>query len=174
MARRVGGAPMSLREVAFGLGGNLGDPAAAIRAAFARLAASALVERLELSPLWRTPPWGKTDQAWFVNAVAVGESAASPRDLLDLALGVETTMGRVRAERWGPRLIDVDLLYVGDLVIEEPGLNLPHPHMGERGFVLAPLADLRPNRMIAGRSAADRARDFSGEGMERCDEPPKR
>lgn len=155
------------REVAFGLGGNVGDSGARCREAFARLAASPLLENLELSPLWRTPPWGKTDQAWFVNAVAVGMSEASPRALLDLALSVEQAMGRVRAERWGPRIIDVDLLYVGDLVVDEPGLALPHPRMAERGFVLAPLADLRPARQVAGRRADERARDFAGEGMER-------
>jgi 2-amino-4-hydroxy-6-hydroxymethyldihydropteridine diphosphokinase len=155
------------REVAFGLGGNIGDVAQAIRAASARLAASPLLDALDLSPLWRTPPWGKTDQDWFVNAVAVGRSAASPRALLDLCLSVETAMGRVRSERWGPRNIDVDLLYVGDLVVEEPGLSLPHPRMAERGFVMAPLADLRPARMIAGRRADARARDFAGEGMQR-------
>lgn len=158
---------MTAREVAFGLGGNMGDPSASIREAFARLQASALLTKLDLSPLWRTPPWGKTDQSWFVNAVAVGESAASPRALLDLGLSVERVMGRVRAERWGPRLIDVDLLYVGDLRIEEPGLSLPHPRMTERGFVMAPLADLRPALMIAGRRADERARDFADEKMER-------
>ena len=154
-------------DVAFGLGGNVGDSAGAVREAFARLAASGLVGDLRLSSLWRTPPWGKTDQAWFVNAVAAGASAAAPRDLLDLALDVERAMGRVREERWGPRIIDVDLLYVGQETIAAPGLTLPHPHMAARGFVIVPLAELRPGRMIVGRSAADRARDFSGEGMQR-------
>jgi 2-amino-4-hydroxy-6-hydroxymethyldihydropteridine diphosphokinase len=155
------------RDIAFGLGGNIGDSAGAVREAFARLAASGLVSDLRLSSLWRTPPWGKTDQAWFINAVAAGVSAATPQDLLALALRVERDMGRLREERWGPRIIDVDLLYVGDEQIAAPGLTLPHPHMAARGFVIAPLAELRPGRMIAGRSAADRARDFSAEGMQR-------
>lgn len=158
---------MSGREIAFGLGGNIGDAAGAIRAAFAHLAASPLTEGLVLSPLWRTPPWGKTDQDWFVNAVAVGQSPADPQALLALALGIEATMGRVRAERWGPRRIDIDLLYVGDLHIETADLTLPHPRMGERGFVIAPLADLRPDRMIDGRTARDRAGDFTADRMER-------
>ena len=155
------------RDVAFGLGGNVGDSAGAVREAFARLGASGLVSALELSSLWRTPPWGKTDQSWFVNAVSAGASAATPQELLALALGVERAMGRVREERWGPRIIDVDLLYVGEETIAAPGLTLPHPHMAARGFVIAPLAELRPGRLIAGRSAADRARDFAGEGMQR-------
>ncbi len=158
---------MSGHEIAFGLGGNIGDTAAVIREAHARLAASPLVHDLTLSPLWRTPPWGKTDQDWFVNAVAVGHSSAPPQDLLALALGIEAAMGRVRNELWGPRRIDIDLLYVDDLTVNTAGLTLPHPRMTERGFVMAPLADLRPDRMIAGRTARDRAGDFAAERMER-------
>lgn len=159
---------MSWREdVAFGLGGNVGDSVGAVREAFRLLAASPLLERLELSSLWRTPPWGKTDQAWFINAVAAGATRGAPRDLLALALDVERRIGRVRGERWGPRLIDVDLLYVGDRIVEERQLTLPHPHMAERGFVIVPLAELRPLQLIDGRTAQERARDFAGEGMER-------
>ncbi|MGH2341251.1 2-amino-4-hydroxy-6-hydroxymethyldihydropteridine diphosphokinase [Segnochrobactraceae bacterium EtOH-i3] len=166
---------MIVREVAFGLGGNIGDTASVLRTAFRQLAASPLLSGLTLSPLWRTPPWGKTDQDWFVNAVAVGYSAADPMDLLALGLGIETAMGRVRAERWGPRRIDIDLLYVGDLVMDVPGLALPHPRMTERGFVIAPLADLRPDRVLAGRTARDRAGDFAADRMERImDDVPAR
>lgn len=157
-------------DVAFGLGGNIGESAGAIRAAFAALASSPLMAELRLSSLWRTPPWGKTDQAWFTNAVATGFSDAAPEALLALALEIERGMGRVRGERWGPRLIDVDLLYVGEARIARAGLSLPHPRMAERGFVIVPLAELRPERLIEGRTAADRARDFAGEGMRRVDE----
>lgn len=155
------------QDIAFGLGGNIGDSAAAVRSAFAALSASPLTRDLRLSSLWRTPPWGKTDQAWFVNAVAAGLSVASPDDLLALALQIEHAMGRVREERWGPRMIDVDLLYVGERRIERPGLTLPHPRMAERGFVIVPLAEVRPDRLIGGRRAADLARGFEGQGIER-------
>ncbi len=155
------------REVGFGLGANLGDKAGHVREAAARLARSGLVESLELSSLWRTPPWGKTDQDWFVNAVAVGRTRAPADDLLALALSVEQAMGRVRGERWGPRGIDVDLLFVGEERIDRPGLTLPHPRIVERGFVLVPLAELRPGLMIEGRRADARARDFAGEEIVR-------
>ncbi|MBK9082527.1 MAG: 2-amino-4-hydroxy-6-hydroxymethyldihydropteridine diphosphokinase [Rhizobiales bacterium] len=155
------------RDIGFGLGANLGDKAGHVREAAARLARSGLVEGLELSSLWRTPPWGKTDQDWFVNAVAVGRSRASADELLALALSIEQAMGRVRGERWGPRGIDVDLLFVGAERVDRPGLMLPHPRIAERGFVLVPLAEVRPGIMVDGRRADDRARDFSGEAIVR-------
>ena len=150
-------------DVGIALGGNIGDKAANLRRAFDLLVESGAFASLELSPLFRTPPWGKTDQDWFVNACAAGASEWPAQDLLALCLDIETRMGRVRTERWGPRIIDVDLLYRGDERVATPQLDLPHPRMAERGFVIIPLAAIRPGRLVAGRRAADIAQDFAGE-----------
>src|SRR5262245_38391899 len=97
---------------------------------------------VSVSSLYRTPPWGKTDQPDFLNAAAAVRTTLSPRGLLDLCLETERKLKRVRAERWGPRLIDMDLLIFGDRTIDEEGLVLPHPRMLERAFVLVPLAEI--------------------------------
>ncbi|MCC2113787.1 MAG: 2-amino-4-hydroxy-6-hydroxymethyldihydropteridine diphosphokinase, partial [Hyphomicrobiales bacterium] len=104
---------------------------------------------------FRTAPWGITDQDWFVNAAILVETTLAPRALLEACLDIETRLGRVRSLRWGPRLIDLDILLYGDLAIVEPGLAVPHPRMMERAFVLAPLADLMPARLVAGRRVDD-------------------
>lgn len=152
-------------DVCLALGSNIGDKAGHVRRAFALLTESGAFSQLVLSPLYRTPPWGKTDQDWFVNACAAGSSSWPAEELLTLALDIEARMGRVRTERWGPRIIDVDLLYRGDERVETERLHLPHPRMSERGFVMIPLAAIRPDTLIAGRKAAEIARDFAGEGI---------
>lgn len=88
---------------------------------------------------------GKTDQDWFVNAAARLETDLAPRALLEALLAVEELMGRVRTEKWGPRLIDLDLLFFDDLILDEAGLILPHPHLDQRRFVLAPLTEAAPD-----------------------------
>lgn len=152
-------------DVGIALGSNIGDKAGNVRRAFALLVESGAFASLDLSPLFRTPPWGKTDQDWFVNACAAGPSDWSAQDLLALCLDIEARMGRVRTERWGPRVIDVDLLYRGEERIALPQLDLPHPRMAERGFVMIPLAAIRPDHLVAGRRAAEIAQDFAGEGI---------
>lgn len=128
--------------VYIGLGSNLGAPEDNLRAALERLAQVEGVERIDVSPFYRTAPFGIADQPEFVNAVARLSTTLEPRALLDTLLGIEKEMGRVRKQKWGPRLIDLDILLFGGRVIEEPGLTVPHPGIAERGFVLAPLADL--------------------------------
>ena len=128
--------------VYIGLGSNLGAPEDNLRAALERLAQVEGVERIDVSPFYRTAPFGITDQPEFVNAVARLSTTLEPRALLDTLLEIEKEMGRVRKQKWGPRLIDLDILLFGGRVIEEPGLTVPHPGIAERGFVLAPLADL--------------------------------
>jgi len=128
-----------------GLGANLGD-----RERMIRLAAEAIGGR-RLSTIRETEPWGLVDQPPFLNAVAELETELPPRALLDRLLEVEQELGRVRdGPRWGPRTIDLDLLVQGDLVIDEPGLTLPHPRLAERRFVLEPLAELAPELEIPG------------------------
>jgi 2-amino-4-hydroxy-6-hydroxymethyldihydropteridine diphosphokinase len=135
-----------------GLGSNLGDREGAIRAA-----ADAIGAR-RLSPVVETDPWGYEDQPRFLNAVAELETELDPRALLDLLLEVERSLGRVRTgPRWGPRTIDLDLLLYGEKRITEPDLEVPHPRMHERAFVLEPLAALAPELEIPGRGTVSEA-----------------
>jgi 2-amino-4-hydroxy-6-hydroxymethyldihydropteridine diphosphokinase len=149
--------PGGRREVAYlSLGGNLGDPAAAMAAALAMLDADSSVEVRAVSSLYRTPPWGKTDQPDFLNAAAAIATSHPPRALLELCLGVERRLKRVRAERWGPRAIDIDILTYGDRAVDDEGLRIPHARMLDRAFVLAPLAEIAPALMLDGKTAAQR------------------
>lgn len=121
-----------------GLGSNLGDRRAHLRAAVA-----ALPDVVAVSPVYETDPvGGSPGQGPYLNLVVALETDRSPRDLLDLAHSLEDAAGRVRKERDGPRTLDVDVLLVGDLCVDEPDLVVPHPRMWQRRFVLAPLADL--------------------------------
>jgi 2-amino-4-hydroxy-6-hydroxymethyldihydropteridine diphosphokinase len=129
-----------------GLGANLGDREATIRAAVA-----ALPGVLAVSSLRETEPVGVTDQPRFLNGVAALETELSARDLLDTLLAVERRLGRERRERWGPRTIDLDLLLFGEEAIDEPGLTVPHPRLHERRFALEPLAEIAPDALIPGR-----------------------
>ncbi len=121
-----------------GLGSNLGDRRAHLRAAVA-----ALPDVVAVSPVYETDPvGGPPGQGPYLNLVVVLETDRSPRQLLDLAHSLEDAAGRVRKERDGPRTLDVDVLLVGDLCVDEADLVVPHPRMWQRRFVLAPLADL--------------------------------
>ncbi|MDX6398424.1 MAG: 2-amino-4-hydroxy-6-hydroxymethyldihydropteridine diphosphokinase [Gaiellaceae bacterium] len=129
-----------------GLGANLGDREATIRAAVA-----ALPGVVAVSTLRETAPVGKTDQPRFLNGVAALDTELSPRELLAFLLSVERELGRERRERWGPRTIDLDLLLYGVETLDEPGLTVPHPRLHERRFALEPLAELAPDLVIPGR-----------------------
>lgn len=134
-----------------GLGGNVGDAQARLRTAFDALARIPSTRLLRRSRSYRTPPWGIADQPDFINAVAELETSLAPRELLEALLAIERANGRQRgSERWGPRTLDLDLLAYGDLHCEEPGLTLPHPRIGERAFVLVPLAELCAEMRIPG------------------------
>ncbi len=140
---------------ALSLGGNQGDVRGAFRYAFDRLAATSGVELIAKSSLWRTPPWGKTDQADFLNMAALVRTTLTPRALLALCLQIEAERDRQRDIRWGPRTLDIDIIAFDDLAIEEPDLIIPHPHAHERAFVLAPLAEIAPDLELSGRRIAD-------------------
>jgi 2-amino-4-hydroxy-6-hydroxymethyldihydropteridine diphosphokinase len=133
------------------LGSNLGDKAGNIADAIDRLTAAGDVTLAARSRNYATEPWGKTDQDWFVNAAIAVKTGLLPSELLLRCQEIERAMGRVHAEKWGPRIIDLDLLVYGDRAINEPDLVLPHPYIGERAFVLAPLMDIAPDLVIAGR-----------------------
>lgn len=140
---------MSARAL-LGLGGNLGDPEATMRQALQAIDARSDTSVIAVSRLYRTPPWGKTDQPAFVNACAAVETELGPRALLDLCLATERALKRERRERWGPRTIDLDVLDHGGAAYEDGDLTLPHPRMGRRAFVLVPLAEIAPDLMVDG------------------------
>jgi 2-amino-4-hydroxy-6-hydroxymethyldihydropteridine diphosphokinase len=144
------------KETAYlGLGGNLGDPQKSMGTALRMLDADPLSRVVAVSSLYRTPPWGKTDQPDFLNATAEVLTSHSPRELLDRCLEAEQRLKRVRQERWGPRLIDIDILIFGDKAVHEHGLEIPHPRMLERAFALAPLAEIAPDFMVDGQTLSD-------------------
>ena len=142
------------RKAWLGLGGNLGDVRGNMRAALQRLAGLEGIRVEQVSPLYATPPWGKTDQPEFLNACAAISTALPPRETLNACLDTETALNRVRDERWGPRTIDIDLLAVEGVELCEDGLSLPHPRLHERAFVLVPLADIAPDLVVAGQTIA--------------------
>jgi 2-amino-4-hydroxy-6-hydroxymethyldihydropteridine diphosphokinase len=138
-----------------GLGSNLGDRAATIRAAV-----DALPGVVAVSTLRETDPVGVTEQPAFLNGAAAIETELAPRELLETLLAIERMLGRERLERWGPRTIDLDLLLYGGETVDEPGLTVPHPHLHERRFALEPLAELDPELEVPGRG---RVRDLLAE-----------
>lgn len=127
-----------------GLGANLGDPPRQLAQALARLAAAEEVEVLAVSKFYLNPPLGPEDQPWYVNAVAKVRTRLTAEELLRVLQQIEIALGRVRGERWGPRVLDLDLLLYGGEVIFTPELTVPHPEMHRRAFVLAPLAEIAP------------------------------
>jgi 2-amino-4-hydroxy-6-hydroxymethyldihydropteridine diphosphokinase len=139
-----------------GLGSNLGDRMATLDAAVRALDADELTHVMAVSRVYETAPVGGPEQDPYLNAVAVLETDRGPRDLLDLLLATEAGLGRVRAERWGPRTVDLDLLLYDGPPIQEPGLTVPHPRARERAFVLVPLCDADPfARFPDGEPACD-------------------
>jgi 2-amino-4-hydroxy-6-hydroxymethyldihydropteridine diphosphokinase len=146
-----------MAEALLALGGNLGDVRATLDRAIGMLGDSGGIRVIARSRDYRTPPWGMTDQPDFVNLCLVVETALSPHALLERVQAVEKSLGRDRNKgvRWGPRPIDIDILAYDDIVIDEPSLRLPHPHLFERAFVLVPLNEIAPDRVIAGTRIRD-------------------
>ncbi|RMH43348.1 MAG: 2-amino-4-hydroxy-6-hydroxymethyldihydropteridine diphosphokinase [Deltaproteobacteria bacterium] len=157
--------------VYIGLGGNLGDPAAAVRAAFARMRAWRFAGDAALSPLYRTAPVGPVrDQPAFINAVArIAVDGIQPEALLMRLQRLEHAFGRRRDRPQGPRTLDLDLLLFGDRRIRSPSLVVPHPRMTERAFVLRPLADVAgPDLIVEGRPIAAWLADVRDQLYTRC------
>lgn len=136
-----------------GLGGNEGDVETTLTEALWAVDALPQTSIRRQSAVYRTPPWGRTDQPDFLNAVVELQTRMVPRVLLEALLEIEQRFGRVRRaeDRWGPRAIDLDLLLYGEETLDEAGLSLPHPRLHERAFVLVPLAEIAPDLMIPGR-----------------------
>ncbi len=133
-----------------GLGANLGDRESAILYALRTLDALPTINVTAMSSLYETAPVGVTDQPPFVNAVVRIETALTPEDLLQTVLHLENKMGRARTQRWGPRVIDIDVLVYSDRQINSPALTVPHPRLRERAFALVPLAEIAPELVLPG------------------------
>lgn len=160
------------REVGFSIGSNMGDKQHTIEAALVRLF-SADIDFLAASSFYRTKPWGYEAQDWFLNVCAAGLTALGPRALLELAKRIERDLGRTTTFRWGPRVIDVDILYLGEDEITEPDLAIPHKELFNRAFVLIPLAEIRPDLELAGRRIGEAAAAFAQEPIEIVAKPWK-
>jgi 2-amino-4-hydroxy-6-hydroxymethyldihydropteridine diphosphokinase len=162
-----------MAEALIALGGNVGDARATLDRAVMLFCDGAAVRLIARSSEYRTPPWGVEDQPPFVNLCLVVETALAPRALLERAHAVERQLGRDRAreQRWGPRTVDIDLIAYDDVVLDDPDLVLPHPRLFERAFVLVPLCEIAPDRVIAGRRFADALADLDASGIERL--PPR-
>ncbi len=128
-----------------GIGSNVGDSAQSCGAAQRNISKIDGVTLLRCSSLYRTQPVGFENQAWFVNGVVEIRTSLSPQDLMDAFLDVESQMGRVRKEKWGPRKIDIDILFYGQAVVDEEDLVIPHPMLHKRRFVLVPMDEISPH-----------------------------
>ena len=146
--------PETTAPIGLSLGSNLGDPPANLAAALARLAARGQVRIEAVSAVYRTKPWGPIVQADFANLCATGLTDLAPLDLLDEVKAVEAELGRIPGRRWGPRLVDIDIVFHGDVRLDTPRLTLPHREATRRAFVMVPLADIAPDRVLAGRRVA--------------------
>jgi 2-amino-4-hydroxy-6-hydroxymethyldihydropteridine diphosphokinase len=162
-----------MSEALIALGGNVGDVRDTFRNALTTLCTGADVSLIARSRSYLTPPWGVKDQPPFINCCAAIETTLSPHDLLTRVQAVEQAFGRDRAKerRWGPRPLDIDIIAYDDITVNDPALTLPHPRVFERAFVLVPLADIAPDRQIAGVRVKDALARIDATGIERL--PPR-
>jgi 2-amino-4-hydroxy-6-hydroxymethyldihydropteridine diphosphokinase len=145
------------------IGSNLNDPRARVGEAFERLAARRATCLVLRSRLYETRPMGPQDQPHFVNAAAGLLTHLTARELLEELLQIEQAMGRNRQQRWGPRVIDLDLIWMPGNAIDEPGLQVPHPGVSSRNFVLYPLADIAPTLAIPGHGTVSELLQSTGD-----------
>ena len=162
-----------MAEALLALGGNLGNPRDTLDRAIAMLCDGTEVRLTARSSDYSTPPWGVEDQPRFVNLAVAVETTLAPHALLERAQAVERALGRNRAieRRFGPRTADIDLIAYDDLVLDTPDLTLPHPRLFERAFVLVPLAEIAPNRTIAGIRVRDALAKVDTAGIEKLPPP---
>jgi len=158
-----------MTEAVLALGGNVGNSRAILDRAVALLCDGDEVQLLARSSDYLTPPWGFKYQAPFINLCIAVETTLGPRELLARAQAVELKLGRDRAheKRWGPRTADIDIIAYDDLAVAELGLTLPHPRLFERAFVLLPLAEIAPERIISGRKVREALTTVNTAGIER-------
>jgi 2-amino-4-hydroxy-6-hydroxymethyldihydropteridine diphosphokinase len=162
-----------MAEALLALGGNLGPVRDTFDHALSLLSDGDDLRVTAQSSDYATPPWGIEDQPPFVNRCVAVETTLTPQALLGRAHAIERTLGRDRAgeRRWGPRPIDIDILSYDDLILDSATLTLPHPRLLERAFVLVPLAEIAPERLIAGRRVRDALAQVDTTGIDRL--PPR-
>jgi 2-amino-4-hydroxy-6-hydroxymethyldihydropteridine diphosphokinase len=162
-----------MAEALIALGGNVGDVQATFERAIAMLCDGGAVRLLARSADYRTPPWGVVDQPPFINAAIAVTTSLSPHELLARTKATERALGRdsARERHWGPRPIDIDILAYDDVELHDPVLTVPHPYMFERAFVLVPLAEIAPDRIVAGIRICDALARVDAEGIEKL--PPR-
>src|ERR1700733_5147900 len=158
-----------MADVLIALGGNVGDVRATFQKAIPNICGMMQAALLARSSDYATPPWGDQQQARFINACIEIETSLDPHALLFTLHKIETKFGRDRAKetRWGPRTLDLDLRPTDDAAIQKPELTRPRPRLFERAFVLVPLAEIVPDRLIAGRRVAAALAELSSAGIER-------
>jgi 2-amino-4-hydroxy-6-hydroxymethyldihydropteridine diphosphokinase len=158
-----------MAEVLIALGGNVGDVRATFRKAIANICGMTQAALKARSSDYATPPWGDEQQARFINACIEIDTGLDPHALMFTLHKIEKKFGRDRTNesRWGPRTLDLDLIAYDDVVLDKPELTLPHPRLFERAFVLVPLVEIAPDRLIAGRSVKAALAQLSTEGIER-------
>ena len=158
-----------MADALIALGGNVGDVRATFQKAIANICGMTQGVLLERSSDYATPPWGEEKQDRFINACIAIETSLDPHALLFTLHRIEKKFGRDRTSetRWGPRTLDLDLIAYDDVSIDKPDLTLPHPRLFERAFVLVPLAEIAPDRVIAGRTAKEALAQLSTDGIER-------
>lgn len=155
----------TVRTAYLGLGGNLGDRRQYLSAAVLALNSEAGLRVEKISSVYETLPVGVVDQPDFYNIVVQVSTTLAARELLACCLAIEKKLGRVRAERWGPRTIDLDVLWYEGATIHEPDLMLPHPRMKERAFVLVPLAEIAPTLLLEGMPVEQLASRLDQSGL---------
>jgi 2-amino-4-hydroxy-6-hydroxymethyldihydropteridine diphosphokinase len=162
-----------MADVLIALGGNVGDVRATFQKAISNICGMTQAALVARSSDYSTPPWGNEAQPPFINACIEIDTSLDPHALLFTLHKIESRFGRDRAreKRWGPRTLDLDLIAYDDVTIDKPELTLPHPRVFERAFVLVPLAEIAPERSIAGRSVAAALAQLSTDGIERLPEP---
>jgi 2-amino-4-hydroxy-6-hydroxymethyldihydropteridine diphosphokinase len=152
-------------QIGLGLGSNIGDRPSHILRALTLLQQARALKLEKLSSLYLTPPWGFVDQEAFANACAIGSTELAPFPLLEEIKKVETKMGRKPTWRWGPRRIDIDILFYDDLVLKTADLTLPHPELFNRAFVLIPLAEAAPCLHLQDRDIGEAAANIDSSGI---------
>jgi 2-amino-4-hydroxy-6-hydroxymethyldihydropteridine diphosphokinase len=158
-----------MAEALIALGGNVGDVRTTFAQAIAKLCDGDIVRLLARSSDYRTPPWGVTDQPPFINAAIAVSTSLSPHELLARAKATECALGRdpARERHWGPRPIDLDILAYDEVELHDADLTLPHPYMFERAFVLVPLAEIAPDRIVAGIRVREALARIDANGIEK-------
>ncbi|MDJ0615087.1 MAG: 2-amino-4-hydroxy-6-hydroxymethyldihydropteridine diphosphokinase [Rhizobiaceae bacterium] len=159
-------------EVFLGLGGNIGNVLENMAHALQYLDSASSIRVIDVSGVYKTPPWGVTDQDWFLNCCASIETTLAPTELLEKCLEIEIKLKRKRVVRWGPRSVDIDILVFGDLELETENLKIPHPRMLERSFVMLPLAEISPMLRVKEKTAMELRRELHDPDITKVDVGP--